>query len=307
MLDGRISTFVAVVESGSFTKASQALFLSSVSVKKQIDSLERSVGVGLLVRTNHGVSPTAAGQELYRSAVKLSVLAEEALARVRGLGEGERATVRIGTSLLRPCRRILDLWSAAGGDALPISIAIVPFDDESTHVNEMVASLGNRIDCFAAPCDSIRWSETCEVIVLSDLPLRLAVPRTHRLARCELVTWDDLDGETLMVPVSADFPTVSRLVRDLREDHPRIRIASSPTHMEMTAFNLCAQSGHPLITYDIWSDVHPAFVTLPVAWDYTAPYGIVCASDPSPATQEFVRIVEGALASRRSARSSGRV
>jgi len=33
-------------------------------------------------------------------------------------------------------------------------------------------------------------------------------------------------------------------------------------------------------TLDIWKDVHPSIVTIPMEWGYTIPYGIVYAKQP---------------------------
>ena len=57
MLDKRVTTFIQVVESGSIAKAARLLYLSKVSVKAQMDSLEAEVGVRLLERTTRGVAP----------------------------------------------------------------------------------------------------------------------------------------------------------------------------------------------------------------------------------------------------------
>ncbi len=59
---------IAVVEAGSMRRAAKALFLSQSSVTKSIHQLEESLGVELLNRHAHGVSPTAAGRALFARA-----------------------------------------------------------------------------------------------------------------------------------------------------------------------------------------------------------------------------------------------
>ena len=46
-------------------------------------------------------------------------------------------------------------------------------------------------------------------------------------------------------------------------------------------------------TLDIWKDVHPSLVTIPVEWEYTMPYGIVYAKTPSRAAQNFIQMIQG--------------
>lgn len=46
-------------------------------------------------------------------------------------------------------------------------------------------------------------------------------------------------------------------------------------------------------TLDIWKDVHPSLVTIPVEWEYTMPYGIVYAQNPPRAAQNFIQMIQG--------------
>ena len=45
-------TFLAVAETGSFTKTARKLFVSPVAVMKQMNELEREINAVLFVRTN---------------------------------------------------------------------------------------------------------------------------------------------------------------------------------------------------------------------------------------------------------------
>lgn len=83
---------LAVVEAGTVRQASKNLYLSQSSVTKSIQQLEASLGVELLHRLSHGVTPTAAGKALI-SRVKI-IEAELRAARndietVQGAGAGE--------------------------------------------------------------------------------------------------------------------------------------------------------------------------------------------------------------------------
>ena len=68
MYDKRLDTFLVVADCNSFNKAAETLFLSGVSVMKQINSLEADLGLSLFARTNHGVRLTAAGYSIYEDA-----------------------------------------------------------------------------------------------------------------------------------------------------------------------------------------------------------------------------------------------
>lgn len=62
MFEGRLETFLKVAESGSFTKASEELYITPTAVMKQINSLENELSVSLFARTNRGLTLTKAGE-----------------------------------------------------------------------------------------------------------------------------------------------------------------------------------------------------------------------------------------------------
>lgn len=74
--------FVRVAESGSFSKAARAAGTSQPTVSKQVAALERRLGAELVRRSTRGMSLTEAGEDYYRSAVRLLDDFEAAEARV---------------------------------------------------------------------------------------------------------------------------------------------------------------------------------------------------------------------------------
>ena len=55
---------IKIAETGSFSVASQSLYISQPSISQSIASLETELGVQIFKRTRSGVEPTAFGQEL---------------------------------------------------------------------------------------------------------------------------------------------------------------------------------------------------------------------------------------------------
>jgi DNA-binding transcriptional LysR family regulator len=89
---------VAVVETGTVRQAAKVLFLSQSSVSKSIQQLEDAVGVPLLHRTTHGVTPTAAGRAIIGRAKAIEAELREArndIDNILGAGSGE---VRVAAS-----------------------------------------------------------------------------------------------------------------------------------------------------------------------------------------------------------------
>ena len=66
-----LEIFCRVVELGSFSKAAEAVFLVQASVSERIATLEKKIGTRLLDRLGRSAEPTAAGELLYKHAIRL--------------------------------------------------------------------------------------------------------------------------------------------------------------------------------------------------------------------------------------------
>jgi DNA-binding transcriptional LysR family regulator len=93
-LDG-IKTVVAVVETGSFTAASERLGMSKALVSKYIGEVEDSLGVRLLNRSTRRLALTEAGQRYYAQALPLLEEFEEMVDSVTTEQSSPRGLLRI--------------------------------------------------------------------------------------------------------------------------------------------------------------------------------------------------------------------
>ena len=85
-----IGVLAAVVESGSFVRAGEALGLTQPGVSRAIARLEERIGVRLLDRTTRSVSLTAEGRKLHEAVMPLLGEVDEAV----NLASGSAAIVR---------------------------------------------------------------------------------------------------------------------------------------------------------------------------------------------------------------------
>ena len=92
----RLAAFVKVVDVGSVTRAASLLNVAQPGLSQQILSLEHEFKTRLLDRTPRGVTPTAAGQALYRHAQRILRQVEEALTNVRDAGHLLNGRVSVG-------------------------------------------------------------------------------------------------------------------------------------------------------------------------------------------------------------------
>jgi DNA-binding transcriptional LysR family regulator len=107
-----LRAFVAVAEDGGMSAAARRLHISQSALSQTIQSLERQLGVQLLVRDHAGARPTDAGKVLLREARDLIDHHDRALAAISGVA-ASAGELRIAVPLEFP------------SDVLPAALAEV--------------------------------------------------------------------------------------------------------------------------------------------------------------------------------------
>ena len=83
MYNPQLDTFLCVVESGSFNKAAEKLYISPPAVIKQINLLEEGLDLQLFVRTHRGLQLTDAGKSLYQDAKYIIQYCQDSVTRAK--------------------------------------------------------------------------------------------------------------------------------------------------------------------------------------------------------------------------------
>jgi DNA-binding transcriptional LysR family regulator len=91
----RLTYFVAVVETGSFTAAAERLGITKAVVSQQVARLEREFKTSLLVRTTRSVRTTEAGQAFYQRCALILRDAEEAFDQLAEAATEPSGTLRL--------------------------------------------------------------------------------------------------------------------------------------------------------------------------------------------------------------------
>lgn len=105
----RIRVFIQVVETGSFSAASERLGLSRAAVSKYVSQLEEFLGGRLLNRTTRHVSPTESGRIYYERCREILQNLEEADGLVSGLTGQPKGTLRVTCPTFFASRHLLPL------------------------------------------------------------------------------------------------------------------------------------------------------------------------------------------------------
>ncbi|RSX56276.1 LysR family transcriptional regulator [Bifidobacterium samirii] len=290
MYDRRLDAVIAAAQTGSFAEAGRRLHISTPAVAKQIATFEREYGLLLFDRSRSGVTPTKAGREFIEDARMIVRQCEEIVRRARRRTAGDRASVRLGVSTLRPGRRILDLWQRDAGHHADIRLELVSMPDDSEGINDIITHLGEDVDLISTAFDDGYWDGTCNTLALDAEPLCVAVPRTHALARRARLTVDDLEGTRIRL--LRRHRGANDTARDLLEREPSIELVDID-HYDLGTFNDCAESGDLLVSKPMWADVHPQLVNVAVDWPepVVMRYGLLYPFDASPAVRAFVSCI----------------
>lgn len=295
MYDPLLDTFIAVADSGSFTKASDHLYLSPTAVMQQINILESKLGLELVRRTPNGVQLTAAGQMIRKSAEFMMDYAKKSVAEAKAAEERYETTFCVGTSLLNPAKPFMDIWYRVNKKFPEHRLHLVPFEDDHEGILSEIGRLGEKFDFLIGVCDSRTWMSMCNFLPLGRYRKMIAVPREHHLAKKTAISVSELHGETLMMVRRGDSGVNDFLRDELERNHPEIRIEDTAQFYDMSVFNRCAETGNVLLTIECWRDVHPGLVTVPVEWDYSIPYGLLYSKNVSEDIARFVDEVKSTV------------
>ena len=286
MYNPQLDAFIKVADSGSFSKAADAMYISATAIIQQINLLETSCGFKLFVRSNHGVKLTPAGRSLYEDSKTLIRLSQDALNKARRLAEASETTVRIGTSLLYKCRLLPNLWTLVNEKYPELKIEILSMTEYQNR-GEVFSALGVQFDLFEGIYGSAGWNGMCQFLELERTPICCAVSKNHRLAGMKKLTMQDLNGEYIVMPIEGVSKEIDDFRNNIRKNYPTVQIVDSKRY-DLDTFTLCEVNGYILITQPVYTDIHNNLVTIPLEIDCTLPYGLMYAKEPTVATQKFI-------------------
>ena len=83
MYNRYLKVFISVADCGSFSKASEAMYISPNAVKKQINKYEEHLGFALFQRSHRGISLTEEGKIIYSEGKKIIKRTDKILKEIR--------------------------------------------------------------------------------------------------------------------------------------------------------------------------------------------------------------------------------
>lgn len=92
----QLKYFVAIVETGSVTKAAERCYISQPSISQQLNKLEDSVGKPLFIRAKGKLIITDAGKVMYEQALAILANVEQTKQRIHNLDENSGGALALG-------------------------------------------------------------------------------------------------------------------------------------------------------------------------------------------------------------------
>ncbi|GAB6926533.1 transcriptional regulator BsdA [Paenibacillus sp. JCM 10914] len=118
MLDIRqLRYFIAIVEEGTITLAAHRLHITQPPLSQQLKAMEEELGSPLVYRRGKRLEMTESGKTLYKYALQMTQLMDEAKAEVQEVGNGDKGTLSLGVNTLSSLE--LPSWLAAFRAAYP--------------------------------------------------------------------------------------------------------------------------------------------------------------------------------------------
>ncbi len=185
----QLEVFLKVVDLKSFSKAAKAVFLAQASVSERISTLETMVGVRLLDRLGRQVSPTKAGELLYKHAVLLLDMKKTACLEMQEFMGIKRGDIHLGGSTI-PGEYILPKVLGLFCREYPlVSIQLSVADSVSIETGV----LGGSLELGVIGSKTVQKALICHELWADELVL--AIPAKHRWADLKTISVETLFEE----------------------------------------------------------------------------------------------------------------
>lgn len=202
-----LQTFVAVVESGSFTGAAALGGYTQSAVSRQIAGLEKACRVELFVRGARGVRLTPAGEQLLPHARTVLERYADANRALRAVRELEAGLLRVGAFATANTALVPRVFHRLRSEYPKLSLTL----RESTTERLLPMLDAGELDvAVVSTHKSPALPESVELIRLLDDPLLVALPTGHRLAKRRTLPLAELADEQWIV---ADTPEAIAALR----------------------------------------------------------------------------------------------
>lgn len=280
----QLKAVVCIVQHGSFSKASESLFISKQALLKQISSLEAELGFDLFARNSKGVGLTKAGQKFHEELKKQMARMDTLVENCRAIAMNDKI-IRIAN----PSHPKLVLEKAM--DAFSMKYPDVM--QEIVYINAAENPIHGLLD------------NLYDISVLSNRPeyIRTAgiasTPVGKHPCHCLMTKSNPLSTrETISLGDIADYKIglhkLTRkidIIQELQRINPAIDIVESIGDEIKFIFNLCFTGGVYISKAYFVKTLSP-LIAIPLAPDFPDNIGVFYRENPPEILLEFIEQVK---------------
>ncbi len=184
-----LEQLTAFAKHGTLSGAAEALHISQPALSRSMKKIEEELGVSLFEREKAKISLNETGELAARLAEELLSLNNGMVRRIKAFDQSRRS-ITVGSCAPYPTSALMPLLQEHFGDMLITS--------GLADMNSIEAGLLDntyQIGILNRPAESEELF--CQRFISEHL--FISVPKTHRLAKKEFITFDDFEGESFLL------------------------------------------------------------------------------------------------------------
>ena len=192
MIDSKLISLLEVNETGNFTRAAERLALTQPAVSQHIHALEQDLGVRIFDRANNRLRTTREGEIVIKYAKRMLALYRN----MQGELDSEKlqiASLTVGITHTAESNAIAETLARYGGMHENVTIKVV------TGSVEKLRTMLKNYEIDLAVIDGKKPDPAFRYLMLDTDSLVLIVSPSHRMARRNMVTVEDLRHEKLIL------------------------------------------------------------------------------------------------------------
>jgi DNA-binding transcriptional LysR family regulator len=222
-----LQAFVAIADTGSFSRAAEAIFLTQPAISKRIATLESELGTPLFDRIGRGVQLSPAGSALLDQARRILNEVAEAKRRIAGLSGQIKGPLTLGTSYHIGLHRLQPALKAFSQQHPEVRLDLRFMDSEAACLAVEQGQLELAIitlptqPAASLHCETL-WDDALEVVVGHD----------HALAGLSGITLAALTHYPAILPV-AGTTTRDIILAGLAPIREQLQIGTETNYLDV--------------------------------------------------------------------------
>lgn len=234
----QLKAFVAVYQTGSFTKAAEELYLTQSALSSLIKELESTLELRLFERTTRHLEISEMGKNLlpfaYRILNEMTSLVEE----IKSFKQIEKGRVRIAISQQLAATKLTQLIATFSANFPNVDIII--YDAGVEEVQELVEV--GKADFGIGP--ERTSNPNLKRQHLFSMPFHIVCPPEHHFANKTSLSWDEINNDELIMlrgsfsDLIRDELLMSNAKKQLRVRH-KVNFMSTALSMVKSRLGIC--------------------------------------------------------------------